>query len=227
MAASLARRDQARWLRQGLRLLSPEEGLAAFARVLGHGSAQIGVLPLDLGKLLAPFPPGTEPPLLAELAEGRAPEEAEPAAPPELVAQLAQVPPAKRRPAILAHVRAQVLSVLGLNPASAPRPQQGLRDLGMDSLMAIELRNRLQRSVGKSLPPTLAFDSPTVESLAEYLALEVFRLDPPARVQREAAESSLARAESVARAALQELSEQQAEALLISELQTNRQEISK
>ena len=229
MAASLARRDQDRWMRQGFRLLSPEQGMAAFERVLSYGSAQVGVLPLDLAKVLAPFPPGTEPPLLSELAAGRVPEKTgEPSSTrPELVARLEQTAPGKRRAAILAYVRAHVLSVLGLDPASAPRPQQGLRDLGMDSLMAIELRNRLQRSVGQSLPPTLAFDSPTVEALAEYLALEVFRLELPAKVQRETTEWSVARAELVARAALKELSEQQAEALLISELQTNRQEISK
>ncbi len=227
MAASLEGRDQARLRRQGLRLMAPAEGLAAFEQILGHRSAQVGVLPLDLAKLLEQFPRGTEPPLLAELAEGRAPEKPEPVARPELVAQLEQAPLGKRRPAILAHVRAQVLSVLGLDPASAPRPQQGLRDLGMDSLMAIELRNRLQRSVGQSLPPTLAFDAPTVEALSEYLALEVFRLEPLAKVQREATEWSVARTESSARAALHELSEREAEALLLAELETNREGMTK
>src|SRR5207248_2227831 len=62
-----------------------------------------------------------------------------------------------------------VLGVLGLDSSSAPDAQQGLRDLGMDSLMSIELRNRLQRSVGESLPPTIAFDFPTIDALTDYL----------------------------------------------------------
>src|SRR5204863_7819976 len=72
MAAGLQQRDQDRMARQGLRALSPAEGLAAFARLLGQATAQVGVLPLDRAKFLAPFPPGSEPPLLAELARGRA-----------------------------------------------------------------------------------------------------------------------------------------------------------
>ncbi len=171
MAAGLDARDQARMTRQGLRSLSPEEGLAAFARLLGQASAQVGVLPLDLAKILAPFPPGSEPPLLAELAQGLVRQKGPKvlSARPELVVQVEQAPAGRRRGLVLAHVRSHVLGVLGLDPSSAPDPQQGLRDLGMDSLMAIELRNRLQRSVGESLPPTVAFDFPTIEALTDYL----------------------------------------------------------
>jgi acyl transferase domain-containing protein/NADPH:quinone reductase-like Zn-dependent oxidoreductase/NAD(P)-dependent dehydrogenase (short-subunit alcohol dehydrogenase family)/acyl carrier protein len=180
MAASLDARDQARIMRQGLRLISPAEGLAAFERLLAQPSPQVGVLPFDIAKLLAAFPPGGEPPFLAELAQGRVREKAvrAPSARPELIAQIEQAPVARRRGLVLAHVQAQVLGVLGLPPASAPDPQQGLRDLGMDSLMAIELRNRLQRGVGATLPPTVAFDFPTIAALTDYLLENVQALAP-------------------------------------------------
>jgi len=171
MAASLDARERARWMRQGLHLLAPAEGLAAFERLLAQPSPQVGVLPFDLVKLLSAFPPGGEPSFLAELAQGRVREKAAraPSARAELIAQIEQAPVVQWRGLVLAHVRAQVLGVLGLPPAAAPDPQQGLRDLGMDSLMAIELRNRLQRGVGETLPATLAFDFPTMADLTDYL----------------------------------------------------------
>src|SRR5207244_6061045 len=61
MAAGLDQRDQARMTRQGLRSLSPEEGMAAFARLLGQASAQVGVVRLDPEKILAAFPAGSDP----------------------------------------------------------------------------------------------------------------------------------------------------------------------
>ena len=81
-------------------------------------------------------------------------------------------------------MRAQVVQVLGLGETAVLDAQQGLRDLGMDSLMAVELRNRLQRSVGRALPSTVAFDCPTVEALTAYLAKDVLNLslsDQPSR----------------------------------------------
>jgi acyl carrier protein len=82
---------------------------------------------------------------------------------------LRQVPASERRQEVYRHVCDVVRRVFGVDPSFAIDPQQGLRDLGLDSLMAVELRNDLQRSAGQSLPSTLAFDYPSVEALAEYV----------------------------------------------------------
>jgi acyl carrier protein len=68
--------------------------------------------------------------------------------------------------------------VLGLDPAHRLDPQQGLREIGMDSLMAVELRNRLQSSLGRALPSTIAFDHPTPGDLSAHLGTLV--LEPVA-----------------------------------------------
>jgi acyl carrier protein len=76
----------------------------------------------------------------------------------------------EREELLATHVRTEVSTVLGLDASRAPQPRQGFFEMGMDSLMAIELRKRLQASLGRTLPATLVFNYPTVESLSRHLA---------------------------------------------------------
>ena len=66
-------------------------------------------------------------------------------------------------------VRKHVAEVLGLDPAYPVKSQQPLFDLGLDSLMAVDLRNILGKLVGQTLPSTIVFDYPTIETLADFL----------------------------------------------------------
>src|SRR5262249_30995659 len=70
---------------------------------------------------------------------------------------------------VLAHVQALAGQVLGLGSAAAIAADRPLRELGLDSLLAIELRNLLGRSLGQPLPATLLFDYPTLRGLRDYL----------------------------------------------------------
>jgi acyl carrier protein len=66
-----------------------------------------------------------------------------------------------------------VIEVLGFDSRYPLDPERGLFDLGMDSLTAVELKNRLQTALGRPLPSTLLFDHPNVRKLSNYLAGEV------------------------------------------------------
>ncbi|MFF0885055.1 SDR family NAD(P)-dependent oxidoreductase [Streptomyces sp. NPDC003456] len=70
----------------------------------------------------------------------------------------------------------EVATVLGLSGTGTLVPQQVLKDLGLDSLMAVELRRRLSAETGLSLPATLAFDHPTPEHITR---LVLTRMDLP------------------------------------------------
>jgi len=87
----------------------------------------------------------------------------------DLAAEILAAPAPRRRALVATRVRELVVRTLGLPTEFALDPRQGLRNVGLDSLMAVELRNSLQRILGRPLPSTLLFDFPTVESLSGYL----------------------------------------------------------
>lgn len=75
------------------------------------------------------------------------------------------------------HVRSLVGKTLSLKEPEKIELEQRLFDLGLDSLMAIELRSYLQTSLGCNLRSTLLFDYPTLETLVDYLAIAVLGLE--------------------------------------------------
>src|SRR5262249_15816951 len=109
------------------------------------------------------------------------------------------------------------VQVLRLDPAFPLDPHQGLRDLGIDSLMSIELKNRLQASLDQPLPATLVFDYPNVAGLVDFLARELLQPDAPGDGPADA-RNSAGGPNGDDLAALEELSATEAEALLLEEL---------
>jgi acyl transferase domain-containing protein/D-arabinose 1-dehydrogenase-like Zn-dependent alcohol dehydrogenase/acyl carrier protein len=119
---------------------------------------------------------GTLPAVLAALT----PDQAGPAEEsPSLVRQLAGLPEAERHRRLLNLVRSNAAAVLGHSGVDGIDIEQPLRELGFDSLTAVEIRNRLAAATGLRLPATLAFDWPTVEEIARHLAGELFGSDSP------------------------------------------------
>ena len=74
---------------------------------------------------------------------------------------------------LVARIEALTKSVMGMSSSEVLHPRQPLRDAGLDSLLSLELRDKLGKELGKGLPATLLFEQPTLEKLAEYVLAEM------------------------------------------------------
>ncbi|MFB6567405.1 type I polyketide synthase, partial [Streptomyces noursei] len=97
-----------------------------------------------------------------------------------LAARLAALPPARRPDTVVDLVRTRTAQVLGYPDVDAVAAERSFRDLGVDSLGAVELRNQLGAATGLNLPATLVFDHPTPQALGEHLLAGLFPDEPAA-----------------------------------------------
>ncbi len=132
-----------------------------------------------------------------------------------LMERLASIPADTRIDVLEDFVRTEAGIVLGLDADEPIARDLGFFDLGMDSLMAVEFRRRLERGAGKSFPSTLTFNYPTIQALAAFLA-RGFGEMPPQTVAKPVPRTELV-AENTA-ADLSDLSESELEARLLARL---------
>ncbi|MEU7206278.1 type I polyketide synthase [Streptomyces sp. NPDC045470] len=156
--------------RRGLTPLPVADGVAALARAVARGTDAV-LADVAWPRFLPAFTAARPAPLFTEVA----PRERESAAKPAGARpDLAGLPAADRERALLDAVRARIASVLGHTDAAGIDPGRPLREIGFDSLMSVELRNKLSDLAGLRLPATLVFDHPTPAALAAHLADELF-----------------------------------------------------
>jgi acyl transferase domain-containing protein len=159
---------RARLARSGFRALSAEEGLDLFDAALGVDGPIALPVGLDGAALRARARAGTLPALLRDLVRVPARRPAG-ASPRSLRLRLQALGGEEREQAMLQIVREEVAGVLGHSLAGAIDPERAFRELGFDSLTAVELRNRLTALSGVRLPATVVFDHPCTRALAAHL----------------------------------------------------------
>nr|VFK14085.1 MAG: Acyl transferase domain-containing protein [Candidatus Kentron sp. LPFa] len=212
MAADLDSREQDRLAAMGMGSIDPEEGISALAGLMGETkSIRVGVSPVDWSVFSKRFPA-----IPAFLSEQVLPIPDSASSPVDFIGNLKKTPPERQRDYWAAHIQSEFNRVLGFDPSQPMDPRKGFSDMGMDSLMIVESRNRLQTSLGCSLPSTLLFNYSTLDRLVDYIAGEVLALES----SREAAtgvEQAVDESKS-AFSEMEQLSEEEAEDLLDKEL---------
>ncbi|HEX9355371.1 MAG TPA: SDR family NAD(P)-dependent oxidoreductase [Streptosporangiaceae bacterium] len=164
----------ARTQRSGVLALSSADGLALFDAGLASRRDQLVPVRLD-PKLLRYQDPDEIPPLLRTLYRGparRVADQAEVSGVRELRQRLIRLP-AERQALLLDFICTSAAAVLGHDDTGWVDADRAFRDLGFDSLTAVELRNQLNAVTGLRLPATLVFDHPTPAGLAAHLCAEL------------------------------------------------------
>ncbi|MGW2200025.1 type I polyketide synthase, partial [Streptosporangium sp. NPDC001682] len=175
MTGTLDDAEMRRMARAGMPPLSPEQGLALFEAATGLERALLIPVRLEPSALRAQ---GAVPALLRGLVRGgRRSAASGSVVAATLLQRLAPLTAAERAEVLVDLVRTEVAMVLGHASPGTVEVRREFRELGFDSLTAVELRNRLNGTTGLRLPSTLVFDYPTPTLLAEFLLAELLGED--------------------------------------------------
>ncbi|MFJ1709897.1 type I polyketide synthase, partial [Kitasatospora sp. NPDC088346] len=183
MAAALVRSDVERMARGGVVALGADDGLLLFDAALAAAEPVLVPIQLDLAALQDQAGSGLLPPMLRGLVRAplrRAAAHTGNGGGSALADRLAALGEAERTTVLLDLVRTEVAAVLGYPDATAVDTGRAFKELGFDSLTAVELRNRLNGVTGLRLPATLVFDYPSPAVLADQLRTELLGALPAA-----------------------------------------------
>ncbi|MGW5082727.1 type I polyketide synthase [Micromonospora echinospora] len=171
--------------RRGLPAMDPAVAMAALQQALDHDDVTVTVADVDWTRFAPAYASARRRPLLEGVPEARAALDGGAAADDgadgpaaTLRRRLAALTPARREETVADLVRELAADVLGHDGgAAAVGATTAFRDLGFDSLTAVELRNRLVTATGQALPTTLVFDHPTPVVLSRFLLAGLFGVD--------------------------------------------------
>ncbi|GLX22913.1 type I polyketide synthase [Streptomyces lavendulae] len=172
MTGHLSEEDVARMARSGMVAFSPAEGLALLDAGTADGTPLLVPVRLDQAALRTMAATHTLPALargLVRVSARRTVESADGAGGSALARRLTALGPDDQLRTLLDLVRTHAAAVLGHSTAEAVGAEKAFKELGFDSLTAVELRNRLGGATGLRLPATIVFDHPTPSSLARRL----------------------------------------------------------
>jgi len=165
---------------RGVESIQPDNGLEVFARLLGQRVTQVGVIPINWKQLFKSYPELSQSPLLSQLFEElqALPQSGSARAADGIAYQtILAAEPSARQSLLEAYIIEQVARIVGVR-ASELSVQQPLDTLGIDSLMGIELRNRVESDLGIVVPVVKLLEGPTIGEFAALLIEQINKTSP-------------------------------------------------
>lgn len=165
----------------GLKALPPEQALSTLRHLLETGVTQATVANVDWNIFRPVFEAKRVRPFLEHMStQPRTREKANAVSDEKTETvgkQIQRAPAAERRQLLQNFISMQVAEILGFKLSYDVNLHQGFFKMGMDSMMTVQLRNRLESNLGCSLPPTVAFEYPNVDSLTGFIAKDLIQSD--------------------------------------------------
>ncbi|PWQ99245.1 type I polyketide synthase [Leucothrix arctica] len=186
MAANMSETDIQRLKDNGESLIEPTQGLAMFSAFVQQPHVQVGVFPIQWTRYLSTHPHlgaftqhiSVEVTAMPDSADTQQKNWRE---------SLVELPQNEQYRLLQDNIRQSLASILRLDSAEQIEARQGLRDLGLDSIMSVEVKGLLEVKLDCSLPATLLFDYPTLETLTDYLSQQVLGFSKQDNTSTEAA----------------------------------------
>ncbi|WP_455566236.1 SDR family NAD(P)-dependent oxidoreductase [Nocardia tengchongensis] len=173
MTGHLGDVDTTRLGRVGVLAMSDDQGLALFDAAVAQPRSGVVAARIDSAALAARSRAGVLAPMLEGMLSTIRRGTSDAAATVGLRERLTGLTDAERKALVLDTVRGQVAAVLGHDSGAAIDAGRSFRDLGFDSLTAVETRNRLNTVTGLRLPATLVFDYPTPDGVATHILTQL------------------------------------------------------
>jgi natural product biosynthesis luciferase-like monooxygenase protein len=224
-ATVYGREAHARLAGMGIDSIAPQTGLRLLGSLTSQDRTQVAVARVDWGKLFQAEPAAALSPLLSEQSRNATGTSAR-AEETELLKTLRALPAAECHESLSAFLSDMLGKALKLKARELLSPRRGLFELGLDSIIALQLKSQLELSLGRTFPATLFFTHPTIESLAEYLSGELRLPEAESRPRAITAETPKAESESASEPSIDSLPEEEIARLIAQEIGNGERDIS-
>lgn len=154
---------------RGISEITPDQGIDILEFLVTQSSVQVGVIPINWSELLKQK---LSSPFFADFYQST-PNTTQQNQTSQLIPHIQSLGIKERISYLRKYLQTEVSEVLGASSSQLPDVQLGFFDMGMDSLMMVELRSRLETSLQQTIPSTVLFEHPTINALAEYIATQL------------------------------------------------------